>query len=86
MKIPCKQCPVLAICRYKEFDNILSDCHKMLRMLYFDNSPNPGARAKNYNQIVLSMEKQIKPTEWYVIIDKANDALIKWVNNETNSM
>lgn len=86
--IPCKQCLVLAICRNKPFDTMLKDCHHMLRLLYFINTDKPGNRAKNFNELITSMEEHLKPTSWYTEItdDGFANINIKEINDETNPM
>jgi len=46
MKIPCKDCLLLGVCKHKDYRQLLTDCRKLFDVLY---------RGSNFEQRVLKV-------------------------------
>ena len=69
LKVPCKDCVLIAICRNKLFDELINDCKLLLDALYFDKTTPGGNRSVHYGDKLNMVQDVLNPEHWEVIVD-----------------
>lgn len=66
--IPCEKCPLIPICRHKQYSTLLKECTTLYDLMYFDRgyrTPNIDNRVKDFHEKCLELATLIKPTRWH---------------------
>ena len=66
MKCPCIDCICIAVCRHKEFFDMLNDCHLIVMRLYYTDTDVPGTRSRSFSRTVKEIETYLEPTSWHI--------------------
>ena len=69
MSSPCKNCVCLAICKYKTYVCLLSECALIAGFLFRKRSGTQQEHTDHFNKAIATIEEDIEPDRWYV--DKA---------------
>ena len=67
--IPCKECLLIPICRYKKFQSFVKECPLILDLLYLNRTFDSTCRRPSFNSSILKIEQVTKPTEWKTFFD-----------------
>ena len=77
MKIPCKDCILIAICRHKNFRPMLYECEPLRNILYRpwvikngvrNTQIDTRLRADDFMENVTEVESIIKPVRWQALV------------------
>ena len=63
-KCPCEDCISLAICRHKNYTNLVEGCILLLDTLYMRRMADAKYRKDGFVKKISSIDKCLKPTEW----------------------
>jgi len=79
--IPCIDCLIMPVCRYKEYRLMLHECGLLVRMLYYtDTDKHPDIRQdlrrRHFSRAVVELEKLMNPSRWHVIVSNGCYATI----------
>jgi hypothetical protein len=69
MKVPCKDCICIAICRQKHFRDLLCHCHIISGFLFTDVDDEDGNDI-SYVEAIFDIEEILSPSEWSSIFTK----------------
>ena len=64
MKLPCKDCLVIGICRHKEYHSMMHDCNSVKQYLIAENLITKNV--KLHRKRVKTIERYMKSTKWAV--------------------
>jgi hypothetical protein len=72
MKIPCKECLLIPICRKKNFETMVNNCSLLKTVLievgvYPNNIYIKHQSNKRYHQILVRLEDALKPSLWQTV-------------------
>jgi len=73
MKIPCKHCLLIPICRHKTYSSVVIDCKIMYDMLYEQNDQEFDTIRPDFGKIIKQMSEIIKPVYWKIQLHKENE-------------
>jgi hypothetical protein len=85
-KIPCEECLLVPICRYKDYRELVRNCLLIFDLLYFDRLLDSTCRTSDFRNKVLGIEQTVKPTRWFIKrngtgTDDGRYTMIKSVNS-----
>jgi len=75
MKIPCEECIALAICKNKEYLNLIEDCSIMYNILYDESKNNKGNlylvdRRATFNNSIAQIDKVMGTKLWNNLVNE----------------
>lgn len=73
--IPCKLCPLIPICRFKTYTNLLLDCNSLFETLYDIRMLDTRYRSVNFKPMIDELAKIMKPSKWKFIADSSGEIL-----------
>ena len=77
MKCPCENCITLAICRHRDYHDMLSHCKLVDNLLYL-RGEGIAKRTKDFNHMIIMMRDILKPTDWYIDTSATNYLIFKY--------
>jgi len=66
-KCPCDRCITLAICRHKDYHDMMKDCKLISTYLYYERSFGLTKRVLDFNHKICLVRDTLKATDWYVV-------------------
>ena len=80
IEVPCENCVLIAMCRYKKFERIANECKLLLDSLYFDDETKSGSRSKFFSAKITKIRDILQPEEWTLIKDDTDRNFIHIVD------
>jgi hypothetical protein len=65
--VPCKECLLIPVCKYKNYGILIKDCDPMYNYLYFGHDKQDlivATRKHNFDTNIKKLYLILKPTEW----------------------
>lgn len=66
MKIPCKSCLLVPICRNKEYTPLMDDCSLICNLLYSHKMSDVRYRKEQWEENLKELERILQPTLWEI--------------------
>lgn len=76
-KCPCYECICVAVCRHKEYLDMINQCKTLLDTLYYDHKVTVEDRREFFMDILFDTEKVLKPTSWRIKVDNTGFSSIR---------
>lgn len=73
--LPCKQCPLIPICRHKDYHSLLLNCTTLFEMLYDVQILEVRFRTQNFGSTITELTELMKPTKWRYTLGSCGEIL-----------
>ena len=83
-KIPCQNCVLIAVCRHRDYHDMLNTCKLLESFLYKKRTRNETEvsvcvqRAAYFNRNIVKVRDILRPTDWYLDTTMKHYAIRKY--------
>ena len=79
MKIPCKDCICIPMCRHKNYNKLMIDCTTLFELLYVEAKGviKLNGNSNEFEEAILKVQEYIQPITW----STTNNGLVTHIGN-----